>query len=249
MFGDLSEGQLDDLHAQATRLADLFGVVSSGAAACPTGTGSWRVAGSVAEELGIKVPADLVTNPATGVQRDSAALALFGDPARWVAVERVNAGDIADWRGDPRLGGLAAEASVGGLVYFFGMTLDGARGQLRYTPKRGGRLWMAITKVLELGCITGDVARVLAGHLCHQFGLFPLALAVLEELYVRARSSLGVARPLGAALAAELRVACGLVPGCVADLRRRLALVMTCTDAYSLPVSPIAARDCFQLAR
>lgn len=42
-------------------------------------------------------------------------------------------------------------------------------------------------------------------------------------MYVRTRDSLGAERPLGPTLAAELRVARGLLPGCVADLRRRLA--------------------------
>lgn len=55
---------------------------------------------------------------------------------------------------------------------FLGMTLDGVRGQLHHTPKHGWQLWMAIAKVLDMGSIMGDVARVLAGHLCHQFGLF-----------------------------------------------------------------------------
>lgn len=51
-------------------------------------------------------------------------------------------------------------------------------------------------------------------------------------------------------MAAELLVARGLLPGCVADLRRRLAPVMMCSMmGYSLLVTPIAGRDCFQLAR
>lgn len=124
MFSDLSESQLDDLHAQATRLADLLGVGAGAAAGSSAAAGGWRVADSAAEDFGVEVPADLVMNPATGVQRDAVRLALFGDPARWVAVERVNAGDLADWRTekrlgggrDPRLGGLASESAMGGLV-------------------------------------------------------------------------------------------------------------------------------------
>lgn len=87
-------------------------------------TGSWRVADTAAEDFGSEVPADIVMNPATGVQRDAVGMALVGDPARWVAVERVAAGDLAEWRTekrlgggrDPRLGGLPADSSVGGLV-------------------------------------------------------------------------------------------------------------------------------------
>ena len=54
------------------------------------------------------------------------------------------------------------------------------------------RIWLALTRVLQMGRATGDGLRVLSGHLCH-FGL-----AVLEEICPWS-------------LASEVRAASGLI--------------------------------------
>lgn len=158
MFRELTEAQLDDLHAQAARIADLLGVGAGGTSATASSAGGWRVSDTAAEDFGVEVPADVVMNLATGVQRESIGMALFGDPARWVAVERVNAGDLAEWRTekrlgggrDPRLGGLPAESSVGGLV-----SLAEALGSYKPLPPEELPFWPHVGPRVVLEVLRG----------------------------------------------------------------------------------------------
>ena len=64
------------------------------------------------------------------------------------------------------------------------MALGGEAGALRHTARQSWLLWFALTQVLQMGRATSDVLRVLSEHVCHHTGLFPPALAALDEIFL-----------------------------------------------------------------
>ena len=136
---------------------------------------------------------------------------------------------------------------------FLGMVLDGDRGVLHHTPRRTWRLWMALTRVLQMGKCTGDALRVLAGHLCHHFGLLPPALSILEDIFPWALSNLGRMAKLTPTLAGELRACRALLFVVEVNLRREFGHTVFCSDAstkgYALHQSPAAAWEVAQVCR
>ncbi len=77
------------------------------------------------------------------------------------------------------------------VIEFLGMVLDRPRRLLRHSDKRLWRPWAAIGFVLDTGFASGEVMRVINGHLCHFFGLRVPALSVLQSTFAFARNALG----------------------------------------------------------
>jgi hypothetical protein len=91
-------------HATAARLAGILAPDVKGVSP-PAGTGmGWRVADTAAEEFGQAVPADVVTNSATGVTRGAIGLARWGVPERWLFVEMVPDLEVGAWERDKQCG-------------------------------------------------------------------------------------------------------------------------------------------------
>ena len=111
LFVTLSDARLQDLHAQATRMAAVLG----GAAIQPEdsvpGRAHWLVSDPALENFGMPITDDIVNNGATGVTRNSIGMALVGSV--WLPVERVADKDQTRWESskrngpgrDPRLAG------------------------------------------------------------------------------------------------------------------------------------------------
>ena len=111
LFVTLPDPQLQDLHAQATRMAAVLG----GAAIQPEdsvpGRAHWLVSDPALENFGMPITDDIVNNGATGVTRNSIGMALVGGV--WLPVERVADKDLVRWESskrngpgrDPRLAG------------------------------------------------------------------------------------------------------------------------------------------------
>jgi hypothetical protein len=83
---------------------------------------------------------------------------------------------------------------------FLGFVLDGERGVLRHTAKRCWRLWFAIGRLLHSNRSSGQAMCVIAGPLCHHFGLRCGALSILQEVFSLARLNLSQVVPWPVAL-------------------------------------------------
>jgi hypothetical protein len=111
LFAALTDQQLQDLHAQASRMAAVLG----GAAVQPEdsvpGRAHWLASDPALESFGEPITDDIVNNGATGVTRNSIGMALVGGV--WLPAERVADKDQTRWesakrngpRRDPRLAG------------------------------------------------------------------------------------------------------------------------------------------------
>lgn len=125
---------------------------------------------------------------------------------------------------------------------FLGMELCGRDSVLRHTRRRTWRLWFAMTRILEIGYLPGEGARVLCGHLCHHFGLFTPGMVVMQALFRFAREAVGSVVKLPRAVADEVRVARALLFVAESDLRKDFGPVVYSTDAslfgYALHETP-----------
>ena len=116
---------------------------------------------------------------------------------------------------------------------FLGMVLDGASGRLRHTHRRCWRLWYVV-----------NALRVLEGHLCDHFGVFPPALSVPEEIFPWSLEHLGRMAPLNHGLLVELCVARALLFEKGSNLWRDLGVTLFCSDASSRRYAFLESRAC-----
>jgi hypothetical protein len=96
--------QLDALHQQAARLSGILGGAPAGAAERAGPQASWRIADTAAYDFGVEVDDELMNSHVTGVIRGAVGLCRCGEPARWVAVERVPQSEQTLWEQDKQSG-------------------------------------------------------------------------------------------------------------------------------------------------
>eukprot|EP00972_Heterocapsa_arctica_P019688 2905393-Heterocapsa_arctica.AAC.1 len=61
------------------------------------------------------------------------------------------------------------------------MLFSGSKRRLTHTPKRCWRLFWGLQEVIRRGGVSGDIMRILVGHLIHHVSLYPPGLSVLES--------------------------------------------------------------------
>ena len=104
LCGNVVVAQFPTLHQQAARLSGILGGAPVAAAERTGPQATWRVADTAAYDFGVEVDDELMDNHATGVICGAVGLCRCGEPARWVAVERVPLSETNLWEQDKQSG-------------------------------------------------------------------------------------------------------------------------------------------------
>ncbi|CAK0838390.1 unnamed protein product [Prorocentrum cordatum] len=112
-----------------------------------------------------------------------------------------------------------------------GFELQGAKFVWRQRRSRFWRLWHALRQLELRGGCTGEVMRIILGHLVNFFMLSRPALSVLSQLYVFSTENLGRYRRFDGHVRGELVTCRGLLALVRSRLRPRHYPVAFCSDA------------------
>ena len=112
-----------------------------------------------------------------------------------------------------------------------GLLLDGEKRVIYNKPSRVWRLYHAGHQLIRQGHCTGEVMRVLTGHILHAFQLRRCAMASLGEVFVFIEKNLKVDTPMPTRVINELTVAFGILHLVCHDAGRPLSNVVYVSDA------------------
>ena len=107
--------------------------------------------------------------------------------------------EVTDVAGQPVVESLGLEFAFGKRVF------------IRNTVKRTWKLWHCIRALLQRSRVSGELMRVLLGHINYFFQISRSALSCLSACYKFAVSSLGHRRPMWPNVRRELRMVLGLL--------------------------------------
>ena len=115
-----------------------------------------------------------------------------------------------------------------------GVVIDTNHRKLRHTRKRSWRLYLALKHFLRLKKVTGEVVRVLAGHIVHYFSIQRAGMSCLHHTYKFIYQWLdGKSHIIPGQVKREIRMVIGLIFQVEIDLAAPYSPVAFCGDSSS----------------